>query len=438
MIDARICRVTTTQQAGATRSLPALVDAYCRRVLPAVLRQHPDGSISSPLGIWLLLAACVTAATGELREQLEDVLGCSATEAAAYLDRLLQEPPPALQTALALWVGGADRTTALVEWSSTLPKTVERGPVPSRAEADWWADRTTSGLIKRFPLDITGLTRVILASALATKVTWQQPFDVVSSAQTLRDSSPWSGLVRFVLVDHDPVIPSMLARTEAAGVVAVHFAVANEELTVLSVAGDPTIDRSVVLDATYEIAHRFRDDALADARCSLFELPVGEGHSWEISEREVHTERAGECSEDIESAALVAWSAKGRLDLQRSELFGVEPAFGALLALIGPSPAGDTREAAQSAVASYTPTGFEAAAISSMAVASMARIKTFPEKGLRRTARLFFDHPYAAVALAGSQSDFLGSPAAGHTAMFGLPLFSAWVAEPVEAEIAHG
>jgi hypothetical protein len=272
---------------------------------------------------------------------------------------------------------------------------------------------------------------------LATKVTWLQAFEIEPSASNLRASSPWSGRVRNVLLDYHPVIPSMLARTEAAGVVAVHFAVANDGLAVLSVAADPDLERDVVLNAAYEIARRCRDDTLDEARCSLFDLPRGEGHSWEISELEVRTEQAGERSEDIESAALVSWSVEGELDLQRSDLFGVEPALGALLALIGPSPAGDVQDAVQSAVASYTPTGFEAAAISSIAITAAGIRRTAPEKGLHRSARLFFDHPYAAVALAGSQSDFTRARA-GHTEMFGLPLFTAWVAHPAEAKMAGG
>ena len=133
------------------QNLPALVDVYCRQVTPAVLEQHQNGSVSSPLGIWLLLAACVTAAVGSDLERLEDVLGCSAPEAATLLAEFLETPSPALHSALALWVSTSDRTTALVDWSAGLPPSVERGPIPSQADADAWAARRTSGLIDRSP-----------------------------------------------------------------------------------------------------------------------------------------------------------------------------------------------------------------------------------------------------------------------------------------------
>jgi hypothetical protein len=162
-------------------------------------------------------------------------------------------------------------------------------------------------------------------------------------------------------------VPPMLAKTEAAGVVSVHFAVATEDLAVLSLAADPSIDRGVVFDAAYEIAERFRHDDLKGARCSLFDLPLGDGHSWEITERAVPSRTAGEHSERIESVALGAWSVKGELDLLKGG-FRIEPAVDALLSLIGPDPR-DLVEAKQSAVASYTATGFEAAAVTAIAVA---------------------------------------------------------------------
>jgi hypothetical protein len=417
--------------------LAALVDLYCRRVTPAVLEQHRKGSISSPLGVWLLLAACVSAAAGSEQEQLEGVLGCSASEAASLLARFLEAPPPALHSALALWVSSPDRTTALVEWSAGLPRSVERGPIPSQANVDAWAARRTSGLLRRFPLEITDLTRVVLASALASRVTWQQPFEIASATGQLRSSSPWAGRIEHVLVDSVPVVPMMLAQTEAAGVVAVHFAVANEELAVVSVAADRAVEREIVFEAAFEIGRRCRGEALVEARCSLFDLPVGQGHSWEIVEDEVASYNPGDRSESIVSATLVDWSVESELDLQKSERFGVAAALGALLRLIGPHPTGDEYDAVQCAVASYTSRGFEAAAISALGIRALGALRMPAEKGLRRTARLFFDHPYAAMALAGRPSDFTRQRA-GHTELFGLPLFIAWVDEPREPEPGAG
>ena len=73
-------------QAGDSAGrLTALVSAYARRVSAAVLEQHGAASVSSPLGVWLLLAACVSASQGSDRAELEQALGCSAEEASRLL-----------------------------------------------------------------------------------------------------------------------------------------------------------------------------------------------------------------------------------------------------------------------------------------------------------------------------------------------------------------
>jgi hypothetical protein len=53
--------------AGLADGLVGVVDAYSPRVYPAVLEQHAAQSVCSPLGVWLLLAACVTGAGAEER-----------------------------------------------------------------------------------------------------------------------------------------------------------------------------------------------------------------------------------------------------------------------------------------------------------------------------------------------------------------------------------
>ena len=69
------------QTGGSVGRLAALVGSYARRVSPAVLEQQRGGSVSSALGVWLLLAACAPAARGADRAALEEALGCSADEA---------------------------------------------------------------------------------------------------------------------------------------------------------------------------------------------------------------------------------------------------------------------------------------------------------------------------------------------------------------------
>jgi hypothetical protein len=432
------------QTGGLVGRLAALVGSYARRVSPAVLEQHRGGSVSCALGVWLLLAACAPAAQGSDRAALEEALGCSSDEAARLLAAFVAAPPPALKAALAVWVRITDARDEVASWVRGLPDGVESGFMPSAAEADAWAERETLGLIHRFPVKIDELTRIVLASALATKVSWAVPFGVVPVAEHLGASSVWRSAVSALLWDGSPQERAMIARTEAAGVVAVHCAVAREDLTVVSVSAAPEVDRVAACAGAHEVAARVCGDWGRGA-CSLYDLPLGPGHSWEISEQEVPTYVPEARLERIAGVALPAWRMTGDLDLTLSPAFGTAPALETLRELIGPRP-DDQCEAAQTAVASFTRYGFEAAAVTALGIrTSAARLPA--GRSVQRTAILRFDHPYAAVAIAGrpasaagrdsgmgGESAADGESAGDGTAFSGLPLFSAWVHEPAEPE----
>jgi serine protease inhibitor len=418
-------------QVGTSARLAELVDAYSRRVYPAVLAQHDRASVSSPLGIWLLLAACATGAQGENRTALEDVLGCTADEAGELLKAFMASPPRALQAAIAAWVKAVHADCPkLVEWARELPPSVQQGSMPTQHEADAWAERHTVGLIKQFPLEIDAETTVVLASALATKVSWGRPFEVVSADEHLGASSPWRGMAKRLLWDPRPRSFAMIAETRAAGLVAVHQAQAVEDLTVISVSAEPGLAREAVLGAAHEVAAYARNDERAPGR-SLFELPLGAGHSWLLTEQQVRTFRSGECVERISGVSLPAWRIESKLDLESSQRFGSAPALETMGELIG--GAGDRTAAEQVALASFTRYGFEAAAVTGFLTAASAR-RAPMETGLERTAVLRFDHPYAAMAIAGHPPRPMGPEATVGAQFTGLPVFTAWIQAPDEAD----
>lgn len=74
-----------------------------------------------------------------------------------------------------------------------------------------------------------------------------------------------------------------------------------------------------------------------------------------------------------------------RLDLKASHRFEVDPALSALLDVVGPSPEGDSPGAKQSAIGSYSPLGFEAAALVGMRLEASG-ISRRAQKGLLRRA----------------------------------------------------
>lgn len=366
-------------------SIAPVIARYADRFHRAPGDEH---HVASPLGAWLVLALAAPAATGAVRDELADVLGTSPEEARDAAAVLLADPHPAVASAAAVW-RDPSVVAALESWLAGLPSSVEIGDVPSPAAADRWAAEHTLGLIDRFPVDVRPDTLLILASALATKVDWEVPFELVPSAE-LR--SPWSDRLDQALRSvrqHQAYIAA-----SRVGDVAVHTARSADGLAVTSVIGAADVPAADVL----AVAHEDRLE-----RRSLFDLPLGDSPLWTI------TESPGRPGEH-HTAVLPAWSARSDHNLMRPEL-GFPTVAAALVDLIGPA----TVEARQSALARYTRTGFEAAAVTGIAMTT-----ALVSEGRVRRATLRFGHPYAVVARAtGGDWD-------------GVPVFSAWVTTPEE------
>jgi hypothetical protein len=241
----------------------------------------------------------------------------------------------------------------------------------------------------------------------------------VAPATDLGPLSPWaSRLTRVLRTPDGPGHQQFVAATEAAGDVVVHTARAQGGLLVTSVAAAPEAPAADVLAAAYDLAMAIAVGG-AVARRSLFDLPVGDRPLWVITERRAAV-KAADGREERCTAVLPAWSARSELDLSQPGL-GFREAARALVP-------GDPWQARQSVMARYTRTGFEAAAVTGMAVAMAMRV---PRQGLLRTAQLRFGHPYAVVAVT---ADETGRPGAGSSPWHGLPVFSAWVTDPQDAE----
>jgi hypothetical protein len=384
---------------------------YARR-LHAVA--GPGHHVASPLGAWLLLALCAPAGTGKTRESLNGSLGCDGADAAELAAGLLAAPHPQVPAAAAVWHRYSTSET-LERWLNGLPPQVETGPLTTQAALDDWARRHTFDLIERFPVIIDPSVYLVIATALATRVSWERPFDL-APASALGPSSPWAAELDQVLrTPEGPGHEQFVAVTRAAGDVAVHTALARDGLRVTSVAAAPDVAPGDVLAAAYDLAPALATGA-AVARRSLFDLPLGDGPLWAISERTAPV-KSGAPREERCTAVLPAWTARSELDL-------ADPSLGFAAAAQALAP-GDSWQAKQAAMARYTRVGFEAAAVTGMAVRMAMRV---PRTGLVRTAELRFSRPYAVVAVTVDTSG-PGRPGPWH----GLPVFSAWVADPEDA-----
>jgi hypothetical protein len=408
---------------AAAADLAAPLAAYARRLHATAGARH---HVASPLGAWLLLALCGPASSGRTRSELATVLGCEIGTAAATAAALLAEPHPLVAAAAAEWHRPDVMTGALAGWEAGLPSAVATGVLRDQAQLDDWARQHSLGMIRKFPLTMDPETLLMLATALATRVSWQRPFDLAPASE-LGPDSPWGPRLRRVLRTpawRDSSHQQFIAPTQAAGDVVVHTARAAGGLLVTSVAAAPDVPAADVLAVGYDLAADVATRRQV-ARRSLFDLDLGDGPLWLLTEQAAHV-KASDGREERCSAALPAWSANSTHDLKRPGL-GYPEAAAALAALLELT---DYKyEAKQACTARYSRTGFEAAAVTGIAVAAMAQLRPM---GVLRTAELRFGHPFAVVAVATDDQAGQGTnrqPGPWH----GMPVFSAWVTEPQEA-----
>ena len=210
---------------------------------------------------------------------------------------------------------------------------------------------------------------------------------------------------------------------------AVHLARARGGLLVGSViAADEGVAPSNVLDVAHEIVTAEAQTFGSTTHISLFDLPLGDGPLWSLTEEAVQT-KAHDGREERLMTVLPAWSAETELDL-RDESLGFAAAARTLAdAFENP---GWQFSARQTAVARYSAIGFEAAAVTGLIMSMSA---TVLRPGARRVARVRFARPYAVVAAAcdgrNGRSD-QPTPSVWR----GLPIFSAWVTKPSDADLA--
>ncbi|MEU1757235.1 hypothetical protein ABZ436_31940 [Micromonospora matsumotoense] len=398
---------------------------YAARLHAAIGDRH---HVASPLGAWLLLALAAPAATGAVRAELAEVLGVDGETAAATAAALLDRPHPLVPSATAVWHRPGADTGPLAGWRDGLPRATATGPLPDQAGLDAWAREHTLGLIDRFPLTASPRVLLALAGALATRISWAAPFDLVPGAALGPDRptgtdpdrtvGDWAATLTRALRTPEHGHRVWIASTGSAGDVAVHAAPAVERdgagLVVLSVLADPTVRPADVLAAGYALAGAAVDGE--PDRRSLFDLPLGVGPLGTLREERVRTS-ARDGREERQHAVLPCWSAQDEHDLTAPGL-GFAAVGRALGGLLGTEV---DVEARQAAVAHYGRYGFEAAAVT-----GAFALTSLPPEGVRRTAELRFGHPYAVLAVATDHR------ADGTGPWHGMPVFSAWVAEPQE------
>ncbi|MDN3242410.1 serpin family protein [Glycomyces tritici] len=374
---------TTIQDALDAREIQAANELTrrwlaSRAALPAV---------ASGLGIWPLLAALATGAVAETRDELLAAAGIDAVQASKLPAALLEaaRSAPAIRLALAVWAGS--RVTLDPEWTANLPVdavgSLTGDAAADKAVLDAWASRNTGGLIERMPLDFGQPIDLVLASALSVRTTWATPFDDASRAF---DHGPWAGLGRCRALT-TTLRDDLLRVADDASVVTVP---GDGDIDVLLGLGREGLAPQAVMNALLDAA---TDPAWGRSSTGLAvgERAVGVEVTEYLSvqpqtgpEVEVHTVRFKldadlDLGEDAAALGLVTASDEDRARFDR---LAAEPVY--------------VTQAKQTATAVFSATGFEAAAVTAIAMTRAAGFVKPKHRHVRASIR--FDRPFAYLA----------------------------------------
>lgn len=387
-----------------------------------------EGFACSPLGAYVLLAAAALAATGETRARLEQTLGCSAESATAWLSSLLDARHPAVSAAYALWHHEAMSSAKYDDWERALPGAIERGPIPTEAAASRWVEERTGGQIDRFPGGLDPEALIVLVSTIATRCEWDWKFCRVNASE-LGDGD-WARRLRFALSQYGGPLRAFYS-TRTAGVVAAQIANSRRGVKVVSVIAAPEISPPLVVAAAHDIAALECGLASDAVSLSHFDMPLGEGHAWTMTETRICCREPGTRIE-MSEILLPAWRFECcEWNLLEHPSLGFPDAADSLLALAPPDVARGGASARQATTAHFHRLGFAAAAATAVVPVGAAggggRPET-PYEGFYRKATVRFSRPFAAVAVA---CDGMDSPP-GTSPWHGIPFLSAWVTDPTD------
>ncbi|WP_280272880.1 serpin family protein [Nocardia wallacei] len=349
--------------------------------------------VLSGCGVWPLLGVLATAANEPARAELAAAVGLSAEDAQESALRLLAELTAAETVSGALGVWVRQDVELREQWARSLPEGVV-GKLTGQSALDAWADRHTGGLIDRFPLSINADTLLVLATAIVARTSWLQPFhdDVLEPA-----TGPWRG--------HRGPGLSRYSR-ELGDVVLLD---ATEPVTRVVVRGIRDLDVHLLLgEGTPGEILGAGLGALDGSVAVRTHLPVGTSGPG-LTVRET---RAVADTLRIQVPPFLIRS--GHNLLARSELFGLGAASDRSqdrFPAISDTPL-YLADAAQDALARFTREGFEAAAVTAVALARAAAAPR-PRRVLEITAT--FDRPFGFLAV--------------HRPT-GLVIVAGWVAQP--------
>jgi serine protease inhibitor len=370
-MDADVVRAVNELTSRWTRTLPA------------------ENTVVAGLGLWPLLALLATGADEPGRSELAAATGVDPSTAATDAVRLIEaiEESADLHAALGVWV---DEQLKLAEtFDSVMPAPLvgmlTGNPGVDKPKLDAWAAEHTDDLIRELPVDLDGGVDLLLASAILLRTRWVHPFD--EQIRRVADG-PWAGSWHWLdRADTDLDSVRRHEHPSAAG------------LTVVTVAGDADVDVLLGIGQP-ETPHADVLAGLLDAAAD----PTGGVPGSALIEQDgdvapgVRIGRTTAPRPDVK-LSLPSFSIDVEHDLLASrELFGLtavstNPGARGHFSALSPTPL-RIDQAKQRVLARFFATGFEAAAVTAMAMTRAAMVTR-----QQRRLEVTFDRPFAFVAV---------------------------------------
>ncbi|MBT2448776.1 proteinase inhibitor I4 serpin [Streptomyces sp. ISL-43] len=349
------------------------------------------GTVFTAAGVWPLLALLADGAGGPARTELAEALGIPAEAAAEAARELLSAlgGVRGLRAATGLW---ARRELPLEErWTDRLPAgtrgTLTGDGDTDREALDAWASDRTGGLVEKMPVHLDEDTRLVLASALALRLRWIQPFEPCFA---MPEEGPWVHRPLLGLRRSTALLDRVRVAQAPTGPVTVLEVVGDGGVDVHLVLGEPQAPPGQTLRSGIATVTR----AVPSTGASL--LPEGNpGPGLRIG-----TVGSTEPRHRLD-IATVAFDVRAEHDLLTpASLFGLESASddrsghfpgisSAYLAVAS---------ARQSALARFHAEGFEAAAVTAVVLGAAGCAMPRLRYRVRR-AQVTFDRPFGFVAV---------------------------------------
>jgi hypothetical protein len=358
-----------------------------------------SSGVLSAAGAWPLIAILAGSADERAAVRLADAAGvdpATGIDAGREVIALLAETD-GVDAALGLWT--QERARVSPQWRDSVGADtvadLTGDTAADQAALDAWADQNTGGLIKKFPIELHPDVLLVLATAIAMRTTWERAFE---PGQHVPAAGPWAGRGVESLNRTTRDLDEVGVAATPAGDLTLTAVAGTNGLDVHLVLGPAEGSAAAILPATVDVV---TGALAATSGSTVLETSSGLGPGMRIVE----------ATRPSVKLTTVPFEVTSQHDLLGADdVFALSSvADGGCFSRVAQADL-YVSDAQQSAMARFTATGFEAAAVTAIGM-RMTSLPVLSAKALEVT----YDRPFGFVAT--------------HRAS-GLVLFAGWVAEP--------